>query len=758
MGDGAEAARVKRATDAQRPAARPPAVSPAPDHPVLDLNQTVGNQALLPAVRGGSDMPVRQRVRRADIASRGKPAAGWFAQFAPQKPPADPTNVSSIKEAQAWVKDLGGFERDEKRRFKIGEHLRSMIERLPPEVWLPSNDVISESETLIVTGTIGPIDTEALRNKLYTAYVSVERPAELTDRGDPTALQWAPEIEPYVGPDEQDAAQRFGLTPLLTPFRLDRAGFTWREIHVLEFLFPDEMLEWRRRDVEVQDSVVREYDRRTGVFMAALGQGSIKAIGQFFKISAMGGLGMASAPIIAGRIGLGLGVRSIASAGWGTRFLVGTGTGQVIGAAQGAVDSALTNLPDVVRGDISAGDYAGGIAGSTWEGAKWGGAIGAAGSIAAPVLSRFWNLVRPAARAPTAGAALADDAAAATRSAPGRPAAVTDEAAAAARTPAVVTDPATPTPAPAPGRGPLIVDLQSGPQVGIHPNLPGFGAPNLLPRLVGSTPGARGVAVEGGDWLIGYPTTRAALPGVPGLRIPGASPTTPLDLQLSRQLVQSTPHWPPYRARDVGRALRGLTDPELAAAPFTLQPWQINPGAAFPRSGPVVVLTEGSGAPSAFFPPLGGRPGPGLPQRLVPINQADVVALQPSTHPALHGRVDQIYWRRPFALTSATPDVVTQMGQEVNRMLRPGGFIEFRVLASGDVQVARGLAAQIPGARVVEVPRGAIRTYGTTGTRPPGLNDEQWQILEAAGPDIRGELSQLGQGRFNRIIRVFKGL
>ena len=126
--------------------------------------------------------------------------------------------------------------------------------------------------------------------------------------------------------------------------------------------------------------------------------------------------------------------------------------------------------------------------------------------------------------------------------------------------------------------------------------------------------------------------------------------------------------------------------------------------------------------------------------------------------PALTGVPShQIYWRRPFALVRATPDVARGIGAELNRMLRPGGFVEFRVLEATDVPVVREVAKQIEGARVVEVPQAAIRYFrGRGGQRQPGLTDEQWQILEEAAPDVQRQLGALGQGTFDRIIRIIR--
>jgi hypothetical protein len=295
------------------------------------------------------------------------------------------------------------------------------------------------------------------------------------------------------------------------------------------------------------------------------------------------------------------------------------------------------------------------------------------------------------------------------------------------------------------------VDLQSGPMVGVLPSHPGFGQPAFLPQLVESVPGARGIAIEGGDFLLGFPRQRPGLFGEPTTVIPGVHPVQAGDLS-PRQLVQSTPQWPPYTAAEVGQALGQYTKGQLGGAPFVLRPGQIDPTVPFPRSGPVTVLTGPRGEPQAWFPAVGGE------GRLVPLNQGDVLALQPSTHPQLHGLVDQIYWRRPFGLARATPDVVTQMGDELNRMLKPGGFVEFRVLEAEDVGVVRDLTSRIAGARRVEVPRDAIEHYlGRGYTRPPGLTDEQWQLLQNAAPDVRRQQGALGKGAFEAIIRIFKG-
>ena len=80
-----------------------------------------------------------------------------------------------------------------------------------------------------------------------------------------------------------------------------------------------------------------------------------------------------------------------------------------------------------------------------------------------------------------------------------------------------------------------------------------------------------------------------------------------------------------------------------------------------------------------------------------------------------------------------------------------------RLLRGGDEAQARAIAAQIPDARVISVPRGAITAYARNGERPPGLSDEQWAVLQEAGADIRGEFAALGAGQFARIVRIYRG-
>jgi hypothetical protein len=287
-------------------------------------------------------------------------------------------------------------------------------------------------------------------------------------------------------------------------------------------------------------------------------------------------------------------------------------------------------------------------------------------------------------------------------------------------------------PATPPAPGPLVVDIQGGPAVQLETGQPAF-----LPSTVAGTPGARGVLLEAGDLVPGYA---------------GITTTNARDLAMVRILSQNLPQWP------------ASTPGVPAAQP---QPWIWDPRIAFPPQGPVSILrTPGAPGttpvPQAFFPPLGGDVVPGVP-RLIPTRapgrtaQQDVSGLQPSMHPELHGQVDRAYLRRPFALASANAETIAAMGREIGQWLRPGGFLELRLLRGGEAAQAEAIAQQIPNARVVTVPRGAITAYARSGQRPAGLTDEQWTVLQEAGPDIRGEFGAYGEGQFARIIRIYRG-
>jgi len=280
--------------------------------------------------------------------------------------------------------------------------------------------------------------------------------------------------------------------------------------------------------------------------------------------------------------------------------------------------------------------------------------------------------------------------------------------------------------------GPVFVDIQGGPAI-----RPDTGQPTFLPSLVAGTPGSSGVLLEPGDYVPGYA---------------GITTTNPRDLSFARVLAQNLPQWP-----TVGQGV-------LAPQPT---PAQWNPALSFPTQGPVQVLTRPgppgtTPVPQAFFPPVGGDVVPGVP-RLIPIEsggvpaQRDVSAILRSTHPELYGQVDRAYWRRPFALGAADAETTAAMGLELARWLKPGGFLELRLLRGGDEAQALAIAARIPDARIVTVSRGAIGAYLRTGQRPTGLTDAQWTVLREAAPDIRGEFGALGEGTYARLVRIYRG-
>jgi Domain of unknown function (DUF4157) len=277
-------------------------------------------------------------------------------------------------------------------------------------------------------------------------------------------------------------------------------------------------------------------------------------------------------------------------------------------------------------------------------------------------------------------------------------------------------------------RGPLIVDLQSGPMTGRG------GERSFLRQRVGEVPDARGIAVEPGDYRLGYE---------------GVQPTGPRDLRFARMLMHRLPEFP-------GPA--DLAEAAAAGRPGEWPAHRFDPAARFPQTGDVRMLQNPAApgmtpTPAEFFPPV-SRSG-----RVVPTDLRDVAGLRPTSHPELHGQVSEAYWRRPFGLGTADAPTVEALGKELDAILRPGGFAEFRVLPSGDARVARQVQQHMPGSRVVEVPQRAIRQYAETdfATRPAGLTDEQWGMLQAARSDIAGSHDPLGRGLFNRIVRIYKG-
>ncbi len=265
-------------------------------------------------------------------------------------------------------------------------------------------------------------------------------------------------------------------------------------------------------------------------------------------------------------------------------------------------------------------------------------------------------------------------------------------------------------------QGEVIVDLQAG-------------RPNYLRAEVAQRPGSLGVGIEAGDWMLGYQ---------------GIHPTYNQDHAMARLLVQNAPRWPATTVHS--NQFSEMTE---------LTPEQLDPQThLFPHAGEVVMLRGSSGQPEAFFPPYADQVmGNTTIRRLVPTDQADVTGVQPTTHPQLHGRVDRMYWRRPFALQTASASARADMGREINSMLRDGGFVEFRLLASGDRVVVAELANQIEGAVIHDMNAGTIQRY--LGGTPP-RDATKARILSEAGADLQGEHSPLGIGGYRRIIRIYK--
>jgi hypothetical protein len=278
--------------------------------------------------------------------------------------------------------------------------------------------------------------------------------------------------------------------------------------------------------------------------------------------------------------------------------------------------------------------------------------------------------------------------------------------------------------APAPPRlhsGEVIIDLQGGDT-------------RFTTGMVAQFPGSRGYTVESGAWIPGYQ-------GITPMVSPstGGPAGAMLDLDLLLQVARNSPRW-------------GLGTPVYQLGgelPPTLTPEQFDPaGRLFAQPPGVSLLAR------PFFPARG------MGGRLIPISiegqpaQSDVSGLFPTTHPELWGQGTQIYLRRPFALQAASPVQAEMMGQEINRMLRPNGFVDLRLLRSGDRRIARTIATQIPGAELVEVGQGAIRAFVDSGYTSLPSDARQAEILRAAEADLRA--GGLGGGDFNSIIRIYR--
>ncbi len=265
--------------------------------------------------------------------------------------------------------------------------------------------------------------------------------------------------------------------------------------------------------------------------------------------------------------------------------------------------------------------------------------------------------------------------------------------------------------------GEVIIDLQGGDT-------------SFVRGVVAQLPGARGYTVESGAWIPGY---QGITPTISPLTGGHRAAMDELDLLL--QIARNSPRWelgiPAYQLE--GRMPPILTPEQMT--PFAQPPGvTLIPDPFFPASG-----MGGRVLPIS----IGGRPA-----------QMDVAGLSTTTHPELWGEGSQIYLRRPFALQAASPAQAEAMGQEINRMLRPNGFLDLRLLRSGDRRIARTIAAQIPGAEVVEVDQRAIRTFVDSGYTSLPSDARQAEILRAAEPDLRA--GGLGGGDFNSILRVYR--
>lgn len=309
-----------------------------------------------------------------------------------------------------------------------------------------------------------------------------------------------------------------------------------------------------------------------------------------------------------------------------------------------------------------------------------------------------------------------------------------------------------------PVSGPLIVDAQSG-------------YPDFLYSMVARTPGARGVGIEGGNFIVGYQ---------------GIHPTLPQDLAMSQLIARNTPQWGSFRGP-------GADDPtSLFPGSTTLVPSTQVPGAltvqpipfTIPSAGEVTVI------PQSFFPAYGGlapayqgpmlppdwvmlRPGSSgnlaptyygpqkpawsiLRPRLIPQGAKDVVGLTPTQHTELYNQVDQLYMRRPFGLKRASDAEARTLGTEINQMLRPGGFVELR-LTYADLPIKKQLPliqTEIPGSTTITIDNATIKAFREHGTLP--ADPTQTAILRNAEQDIKKALTPLGQSDIGLIVRIYK--
>lgn len=336
-----------------------------------------------------------------------------------------------------------------------------------------------------------------------------------------------------------------------------------------------------------------------------------------------------------------------------------------------------------------------------------------------------------------------------------------------------------------PGPQTLIVDAQSG-------------YPTFLYDIVTRTPGASGVGIEPGNFILGYQ---------------GIHPNVPADLEMAQLIARNTPQWgQSYTIGEGGsRAVLPITqwprvgelsDLSLAGmsaedqlfwqslptlqSRYRMPPAAIDPTSVFPSSTTLTPSTTIPGAwevqplpfaipstgqvsviPQPFFPTYGGLAPVDGPQgsgwsimrpRLVPRGISDVAGITPTQHRELYNRVDQLYLRRPFGIGRASASETQSLGAELNQMLRPGGFVEFRLtrsdlLAPGQLQAIQN---QIPGSTTVVIDQAAIDAFRASRTVPADATEAEMAILRAAETDIRQRFDPLGLARMVQIIRIYK--
>lgn len=270
--------------------------------------------------------------------------------------------------------------------------------------------------------------------------------------------------------------------------------------------------------------------------------------------------------------------------------------------------------------------------------------------------------------------------------------------------------------------------------------------PSGLPLPFGQAGGARLVVdlqAGGGDFVRAQAAREGTTavgyePGTFLLAYQGVYPRSPLDMAMAYELARNTPVWPQARPGGLFPAQRALL------------PWEIDPGAhLWPRAGGSYSIV-----PQPFFPahgPIGPEGFPSLPRA-----PGDVAGVLPTTHPELHGRANEIYIRRPFGLGRADAEATALLGQELNRQLAPGGFVEIRATRATDFDVATGqhlrIQAEIPGARVEVVGGQPLRRFLEGGDFDPSWNTTQRAMATGAREDAAG----LGGGAFRFIVRIIK--